>query len=62
MVVTDEGMQIDCNDEQEEKTSSSRAESLQPDSNVKSKRFWLQLKQNLEMVSNDDGIQIERRG
>jgi hypothetical protein len=60
MVVTDEGMQIDCNDEHKQKVPLSRAESSQPGSNVKTRSLALQRKQASEMVSIDDGIQIDR--
>jgi hypothetical protein len=43
---------------QDEKADFPRTESLQPGSNVKFKRFAQSLKQDSEIVSNDEGMQI----
>jgi hypothetical protein len=51
-------MQIDSSDEQSEKAYSPKAEILAPDSNSSSRRLLQRRKQNLEIVSIDDGMQI----
>jgi hypothetical protein len=59
MVSIDEGIQIECSDEQFPNANSPRPETLQQLSNVKIERFLQPLKQFLEMVSTDEGIQID---
>jgi hypothetical protein len=59
IVSIDEGRQIDSSDEQSENADSPRSESLDPLSNVKVARHSHDLKQELEIVSIEDGIQID---
>jgi hypothetical protein len=59
IVLIDEGMQIEESDEQYENADSPRVESLQPDSNVTVKSFPQDWKQCAEIVSTDEGIQID---
>jgi hypothetical protein len=59
MVSIDEGIQIEGSDEQFANASSPRFEILQSLSNVKIERHVQLEKQDLEMVSIDEGIQID---
>jgi hypothetical protein len=59
MVSTDHGMQIDLSDAQLEKADSPRLEMQQPSSKSRLERFTQSAKQDLEIVSIDEGIQIE---
>jgi hypothetical protein len=55
----DDGRQIDCSDEHPEKVKSPRIRMAEPGSNVKCDRFWHPLKQPGEIVSTDEGIEID---
>jgi hypothetical protein len=59
MISIDEGIQIDLSDVQSSNADSPRLEIWQPDSNVSSERPWQFKKQNPEIVSTDEGIQID---
>jgi hypothetical protein len=59
MVSIDEGMQIDRSDEQFENAESPRCESRQLGSNVKTESLLQPRKQDLEIVSIDEGMQSD---
>jgi hypothetical protein len=59
MVSIDEGIAIDCSDEQKANADLPRLETLQNPSNVKTERFVQSKKQFSEMASIDEGIQID---
>jgi hypothetical protein len=59
MVSIDEGIQIDGSDEQLENANAPRVVTRQQLSNVKIERFVQSKKQPDEMVSIDEGIQID---
>jgi hypothetical protein len=59
MVSIDDGMQIDRSDEQFANADSPSFEILQSLSNVKIERFVHLKKQELEMLSIDEGMQID---
>jgi hypothetical protein len=61
MVSTDEGMQIDANDEQSANAHSPRSETRQPLSNVTLRREMQPEKEKEEIVSTDAGLQIDSR-
>jgi hypothetical protein len=56
---TDEGIQIDWSDEHCENADSPRSESLQPHSNAAEERALHSLKHDLEIVSTDEGNEID---
>jgi hypothetical protein len=56
---TDEGTEIDRNEEQYENAKSSRLASLMPALKVTFERLLQWLKQNFEILSIDEGIQID---
>jgi hypothetical protein len=59
MTTIDEGRQIDRSDKQSSKADPPRIEILEPVSNVTVERAWQLLKVESEIVSIDDGIQID---
>jgi hypothetical protein len=52
-------METERSEKQDEKAASPKSATLQPDSNVRSESLEQQLKQHSEMVSMDDGMQID---
>jgi hypothetical protein len=58
-VSTDAGRQMDRSDEHSENADAPRIEILEPDSNVKLRRFEQRRKHPLESVSIDEGRQID---
>jgi hypothetical protein len=59
MISIEEGIQIDSSDEQYENADSPSSEIWQPRSNVNVERCLQQVKQDFEMTSMDEGIQID---
>jgi hypothetical protein len=59
IVSIDEGIQIDCSAEHLSNADSGRFEIWQPCSNAKCEIVWQDLKQELEMSSIDEGMQID---
>jgi hypothetical protein len=58
-VTIDDGIQIDRSDEQYENANSPRTESRQPGANVKCEMLSQWPKHDAEIVTIDDGIQID---
>jgi hypothetical protein len=59
MVSTDAGRQIDCSEEQDTNAASSREEIWQSGSNVKLDSLKQELKHNTEIVSINEGMQMD---
>jgi hypothetical protein len=59
MTLIEEGIQIDSSHEQFPNAYSPRVESLDPASKVKSQRLMQEAKHSVEIVSIDDGRQID---
>jgi hypothetical protein len=59
MTSVDEGMQIDASEEQKANADSPRVDKLDPFSNETLERLLASAKHDPEMVSTDEGIQID---
>jgi hypothetical protein len=59
--LTDDGMQIDCKEEQSMKTSGESSQSLEPDSKATLAIRLQPWKHFLPILSTDDGMQIDCR-
>jgi hypothetical protein len=58
MVLTDDGMQIDCSCEQFANANSPRIKSLEPDSNVKVESSVQSRKHSFDIISTEEGMQM----
>jgi hypothetical protein len=59
MFLIDEGIEIDRSEKQRENADSPRVEMRQPGANAKFARLLQSLKQEMEIVSTDEGMQID---
>jgi hypothetical protein len=60
IVARDDGNETDLSDQHPSKAHSPRIETRQPDSNANFERFLHKEKHNAEMISTDEGTQIDR--